>query len=167
MSSLLSTQIGKRTIGDYATLGVSSAAGITLPELFAEYVAGISKTQNWQKFGVKAITKGIIAAIGFGLGSRVSDAKWKDAIQVAAISDLGTIVIDALNAAIPGGIPGLVASALAPRKVGPEALGMRGSSGPFQFKLGGGGMSGIKVAGMGAIRGVRGSPAAIDGKGFL
>jgi len=82
-----------------------AAFGLSVSEFISEFVARVSGQTGWYKFGVKMGIKSLLAAIFYGVASRVSGL-WSLAFEIATYGTLGSMVPDLLMAVVPGGLIG-------------------------------------------------------------
>jgi len=90
-----------------AVTGVSGvAAGLALSTLAAEFTSKATGQTGWAACGVKAGVKGLIGAMAYLVSGRVGESTAMFA-EMFAYTSWGSIVMDVIMAAYPGGIPGL------------------------------------------------------------
>ena len=88
-----------------AVSATGAAFGLTVSEFVSEFVARAAGQTGWKKFGVKLGVKTLLAAIFYGIASRVS-GMWSLGFEIATYGTLGSVVPDFFMAWNPGGIIG-------------------------------------------------------------
>lgn len=89
---------------------IGAATGLGVSDLLAEWTAKVTGQAGYMKAIIKTIVKAIVAMLFLTFGQR-QGMKGKESqrtfLTIGAYAGLGSIVIDWIAAAIPGGIPGI------------------------------------------------------------
>jgi len=94
-----------------ATVATTGAVtGLALPTLAAEFTSRATGQTGWNACGVKALVKTVIGVPIYLLSGRLEGAAAMFA-EMFAYTSWGSIILDVVLAAYPGGIPGLAEDA--------------------------------------------------------
>lgn len=97
--------------------GVSGAgAGIALPTLAAEFTVRATGQKGWAGCGVKAGVKAVLGLVFYGISSRLPGIGTLFA-EIFAYTCWGSILMDVVQAAYPGGVVGLAEDAAVSARV--------------------------------------------------
>ena len=91
----------KEQISGFAGAGF----GLSTSELAAEFTARATGQMGYFKAALKTFVKIILGALYYGAGKKAAGA-WRTFGEVAGYSSWGSIIMDWIQAAYPGGIPG-------------------------------------------------------------
>jgi len=86
--------------------GSGAVTGLTTSELAAETVARVWGVTGWRKAGVKALTRGIVGSVFYGLSLTIGGVVGFF-LFVACAGAVGGIALDVLEVFVPGGVKGL------------------------------------------------------------
>lgn len=88
------------------TGAAGAGTGLFLGELLGEFAARVTGQTSWAKAGVKTVVKAILGAAAFMIGGSAT-GQWSLFAKVFAYSDWGSILLDWIYAAYPGGVFGM------------------------------------------------------------
>lgn len=100
----MAEEIKVRTLKEYAGYVVGIGTSISINEFMGEYVAQARAATGWERFFCKAIPKGIFSGILLYLSRQVKSPYTAKILDYMGMAGLGTIFLDFINAAFPGGI---------------------------------------------------------------
>lgn len=107
--------------------GVGGAgAGASLSTLFAEFTSRASGQVGWASCAVKGVVKIVVGLLSYGIGTRLNGLGTMF-FEIFSYTSFGSILMDVIVAAYPGGIPGLAEDWAVTARV--FAAGGRGTAG--------------------------------------
>lgn len=109
---------------------VSAGAGLTLGMFVGEVVTRLTGKTGWAKFGIKAIVKVALFGGLYVLSGKLS-GMWSFACEIAGYSVAGSIIPDAVDAIVAGGVAATaeavavsVRTSMLKKKVAPQGAGV-------------------------------------------
>jgi hypothetical protein len=100
----MAEEIKVRSLKEYAGYIVGIGTSISVNEFMGEYVAQARAATGWDRFVSKAVPKGIFSGILLYLSRQVKTPYTAKVLDYMGMAGFGTIFLDFLNAAFPGGI---------------------------------------------------------------